>query len=415
MNRPTNIASESSEKFSPPFADASRNAGLSRLKDFLSRAGEHYARWRNFDLGLGDRSNISMLSPYLRHRLITQTEVLHLVFQEHGKSGAEKFVQEVFWRSYFKGWLEQHPQVWRDYSRQVEQLSETLKGNNGLRTAYDEALASRTGIECFDYWARELRETGYLHNHARMWFASIWVFTLKLPWQLGADFFLRHLIDGDPASNTLSWRWVSGLHTKGKTYLAAADNIAKFTKGRFNPAGQLSDDAQALYEDAEPELLPFQPTVIQKNGKTGILLTAEDCHPESLFEANVSRHILILEADPRGDTDISEAARRFTAGALDDLRVRAEDHFDTTVEKTDDINAVLEWARTNELDALMTPYAPVGVVAEKLMHLQSRLSEAGIVIQRKERKIDRLAWPHATKGYFKLKKKIPDIVNELGL
>ena len=94
-----------------------------------------------------------------------------------------------------------------------------------------------TGIDCFDAWARELVATGYLHNHARMWFASIWIFTLRLPWELGADFFLRHLIDGDPASNTLSWRWVAGLQTAGKTYLATAENIARFTGGRFAPQG----------------------------------------------------------------------------------------------------------------------------------------------------------------------------------
>ncbi len=76
---------------------------------------------------------------------------------------------------------------------------------------------------------------GYLHNHARMWFASIWIFTLRLPWVLGADFFMRHLCDGDPASNTLSWRWVAGLHTRGKTYLARASNIATYTGGRFTP------------------------------------------------------------------------------------------------------------------------------------------------------------------------------------
>ena len=71
-----------------------------------------------------------------------------------------------------------------------------------------------------------------MHNHARLWFASIWIFTLKLPWELGAAFFLEHLHDGDPASNTLSWRWVAGLHTKGKNYVASADNIEKFTDGK---------------------------------------------------------------------------------------------------------------------------------------------------------------------------------------
>ena len=113
------------------------------------------------------------------------------------------------------------------------------------------AEQGRTGIDCFDAWSTELRETGWLHNHVRMWFASIWMFTLRLPWELGADFFARELIDFDPASNTLSWRWVAGLHTRGKNYVARADNIARYTQGRYNPAGQLDEDPAPLSE-AEP-------------------------------------------------------------------------------------------------------------------------------------------------------------------
>ncbi|MCK7502530.1 MAG: hypothetical protein MZW92_81430 [Comamonadaceae bacterium] len=87
-----------------------------------------------------------------------------------------------------------------------------------------------------------------LHNHARLWFASLWIFTLELPWALGADFFLRHLLDGDPASNTLSWRWVVGLQTPGKIYLARADNIARFTAGRFPAVTGLATAARPLRE-----------------------------------------------------------------------------------------------------------------------------------------------------------------------
>ena len=73
-----------------------------------------------------------------------------------------------------------------------------------------------------------------------MWFASIWIHTLELQWELGADFFLKHLLDGDPASNTLSWRWVAGIHTKGKMYLADENNIKKFTLDRFKPQNKLN-------------------------------------------------------------------------------------------------------------------------------------------------------------------------------
>ena len=98
---------------------------------------------------------------------------------------------------------------------------------------FQRAIEATSGIECFDDWVKELIKYGYLHNHSRMWFASIWVHTLNLPWELGANFFLTHLLDADPASNTLSWRWVAGLHTEGKVYLANEDNIKKFTKERY--------------------------------------------------------------------------------------------------------------------------------------------------------------------------------------
>ncbi|MGY9006925.1 MAG: FAD-binding domain-containing protein, partial [Alphaproteobacteria bacterium] len=221
-----------------------RQAGLARLEQFALQAGLQYAKRRNYDFGVDRRGNVSALSPWIRHRLVTEEEVLRAILARHSVSGAEKFVQEVFWRTYFKGWLEQHPSVWTAYQHGLMQAL----GENHWFAEYKEAVKGRTGIDCFDHWARELVETGYLHNHARMWFASIWIFTLRLPWELGADFFLRHLIDGDPASNTLSWRWVGGLHTKGKTYLARASNIAKYTDGRFNPQGQLSSTADPLIE-----------------------------------------------------------------------------------------------------------------------------------------------------------------------
>jgi hypothetical protein len=78
-----------------------------------------------------------------------------------------------------------------------------------------------------------------------MWFASIWIFTLKLPWQLGAEFFMKYLFDGDPASNTLGWRWVAGIQTIGKHYLASSSNINKYTNNKYLTI-QLNNDADAI-------------------------------------------------------------------------------------------------------------------------------------------------------------------------
>ena len=226
--------------FDPTFP-ASRQAALQRLDAFVPRAGAQYASDRNTDRGPGRPSAVSRLSPYLRYRLITEEETAALVLGWHGFAAADKFVQEVLWRTYWKGWLEMRPAMWHRFLAERDQQRQSFRN---VRAVAD-AEAGLTEIEGFDDWARELVETGYLHNHARMWFASIWIFTLRLPWALGADFFLRHLIDADAASNTLSWRWVAGLQTVGKTYLATTKNIARYTNGRFAPKG-LAREAIAL-------------------------------------------------------------------------------------------------------------------------------------------------------------------------
>ena len=145
-----------------------------------------------------------------------------------------------FWRIYWKGWLEGRPKVWYDYKEKINEYITNLSKKNFYKD-YIKATNGQTGIECFDKWVNELKEFGYLHNHTRMWFASIWIFTLNLPWELGANFFYKNLLDADPASNTLSWRWVAGLHTEGKFYLARQDNIEKFSEFSFNNKSQLKE------------------------------------------------------------------------------------------------------------------------------------------------------------------------------
>jgi deoxyribodipyrimidine photo-lyase len=230
-----------------------RAAARQRLLEFLPRAGEHYKQRRNFDHGTERHDSVSCLSPWIRHRLLLEGEVAQAAFECHGVA-AGKFIDEVFWRTYFRGWMAHYPNVWVRYLRAVREARDTVDRDAGLAKRLQHAEAGDTGNAAFDHWARGLVTTGYLHNHSRMWFASIWVFTLRLPWVLGADFFLRHLLDGDPASNTLSWRWVCGLHTRGKIYLARRDNILRFTEGRLDPGPGLAQHAEPLWEpDAEGE------------------------------------------------------------------------------------------------------------------------------------------------------------------
>lgn len=169
---------------------ATRDAAHHRLASFVPLAGSTYAARRNHDFGPANRSNVSGLSPYIRHRLMSESEVVAIVLATHSASAAEKFIQEVCWRTYWKGWLEQRPQVWDAYLNELSRSRSDLRDDAALAAEIAAAETGNTGVACFDAWVHELVETGYLHNHARMWFASIWIFTLRLPWALGADFFI---------------------------------------------------------------------------------------------------------------------------------------------------------------------------------------------------------------------------------
>lgn len=388
-----------------------RRAGLERLEKFASRAGAHYAAQRNFDLGPADRSSVSGLSPWIKHRLITEEEVLAQTFACHGLSGSTKFVQEVFWRSYFKGWMEQHPSVWHHYQKGRDAAFEALEGSTSQKTDYDAAINGRTGIECFDHWCEELKSIGYLHNHARMWFASIWIFTLRLPWELGADFFLRHLIDGDAAANTLSWRWVGGLHTKGKTYLARASNIAQFTNGRFEPSGQLSLEAEPLPENTDHPMVPLPSPEPMLKGGYLLLVTPQHCRPEGFVSGTPAAVLGLL---PRTQSGQSEQVRAFERGAVIDAMSRLTGEAGHVTSAQDWSGPIIKAAQNAGTRNVVTSWATVGPVADQLGSARAALERAGLHLHQHQQTYDILAWPHAAKGFFKLKKKIPSILANLG-
>ena len=225
--------------------EISRNGALKQLDTFINSELANYSFKRNFDLGPKDKSNVSCLSPYISHRLITEYEVAKTVLSKFPYQKVEKYIQEIFWRVYWKGWLELRPQVWTDF---IEDLKGLKEDDN-----YKKAINGETQIECFNDWVKELKENNYLHNHTRMWFASIWIFTLNLPWQKGAEFFMKHLYDGDAASNTLSWRWVAGLQTKGKHYVAQSWNISKFTNNKYKNV-KLNENASPITDRREYKL-----------------------------------------------------------------------------------------------------------------------------------------------------------------
>ncbi|GAA0488594.1 hypothetical protein GCM10009096_34450 [Parasphingorhabdus litoris] len=400
------------------YPQPTRNAALSRLSDFAANMGHNYAHKRNFDYGANAnvaedlwRDNVSRLSPFIRHKLITEQELIAAAIATHGAQGADKFISEVLWRGYFKGWLEQRPQVWTDYVTNRDDKFAQLKTQGGLRKIYEQATEGRTGIDAFDHWAMELVETGYLHNHARMWFASIWIFTLKLPWELGADFFLQHLIDGDAASNTLSWRWVGGLHTKGKTYLATKENIAQFTDGRFNPTG-LAAEAIPLEEDVSYKLRPLKiPPVPPNAAAFALLVHDEDCHPESLtLPGKPALLIGSTGADSKSPNGVSDNVRTFANSAVADALARGAEHFGCKAvmwEKGEKLGSIMAKAG---LERLLSPWLPVGALKDAIGG-----EIGGNNVRWVMRDYDAAIWPLATKGFFPVKKKAPDALRALGM
>lgn len=378
------------------FPAPTRRSALDHLNQFVPRAGAAYASGRNTDPGPGQPAAVSRLSPAIRYRLVTEQDVVAAALAQHSFAACGKFVQEVCWRTYWKGWLELRPAVWQRF------LAERDAALADAAVCADLAVAEsgRTGIDCFDAWARELAETGYLHNHARMWFASIWIFTLRLPWALGADFFLRHLIDADPASNTLSWRWVAGLQTAGKTYLARADNIARYTEGRFSPRG-LAQEAVAL---TEPPVGPAGQLAVlaAPDGAAPSLLLVhhDDLNSESLFAADVPVRGVLAVCDPAmlwGD-----AARRFAAAGTADAATRAAAHFGCGAATADRLDAetLITAAQAAGARQVLTPAAPVGPVADALAALAPVLDAEGIALRPVRRRWDAALWPHARRGFF---------------
>jgi deoxyribodipyrimidine photo-lyase len=384
-----------------------RSAGLATLDRFVPHAGRHYAEQRNFDYGPARRDNISALSPYIRHRIISEQEVIAAVLKAHSPADSEKFIQEVFWRTYWKGWLQQRPAVWQQYLAELEfQKSRKI---NGLASAYD----GETGIQCFDHWADELRATGYLHNHARMWFASIWIFTLRLPWQLGADFFLSHLLDGDPASNTLSWRWVAGLQTIGKHYVASADNIERYSAGRFEKP-KLAMHGDPLVGIDHPDPVSIMPIPSPPGRQYMLLITEEDMYPIATLPKGVA---IACIATVGSCQPCAPHVANFKQSALQNAASDLSAHFGVAATSFDGWSApeLAGWAKENGVADIVTTEAPVGFVAPKLEQIRQDLAAQGIKLHLVRLQWDDLCWPHARKGFFVFKENIPAIIRDLNL
>ena len=142
----------------------SRDFAIQALNEFTEKNLVEYSRLRNFDFGPDKRSNVSCLSPYVTHGVISEKEIIKKSLKKYSFVKNEKFIQEVLWRVYWKGWLELRPDVWTDFIIDLNKLKQEYKNNKN----YLEAIEGKTKIECFNTWVNELKNYNYLHNHARL-------------------------------------------------------------------------------------------------------------------------------------------------------------------------------------------------------------------------------------------------------
>lgn len=190
----------------------------------------NYARSRNAIEGA-----VTQLSPYITHGFVSLPEVLAGVAARHRLDVQHKFVFELGWREYFR-------HVWQHRgARILDSLHEGLLPENVYGTELPEDIRqARTGVPAVDMAVRALYSTGYLHNHARMWLASYVVHLRKVQWRTGADWMVAHLLDGDLASNHLSWQWVAGTGSS-KPYLFNAENVSRYAPFDWHSVGTVID------------------------------------------------------------------------------------------------------------------------------------------------------------------------------
>lgn len=392
-----------------PRLEATRAAGLARLMDFVPRAGADYARNRNEDRGPQDRSNVSGLSPWIRSRAVTEWEVVAAVVERHGAQAAAMFVQEVCWRTYWKGWLALRPAIWSRYRAEAE----SLRADWISRPAYRQAVEGRTGIDAFDTFARELVETGYLHNHARMWFASIWIFTLGLPWPLGAEWFLHHLLDGDPASNTLGWRWVAGVQTRGKHYLARAENIRAYTAGRFQVDYPLNETALPVTEmEPIPEPCLLAPSAPDRGRRApcGWIVTSTDVRAPWECRTRPASIAGFVRAQPSCADAVSAFRSALVRDAVDQWK--AEGGHAVRIEGSDGAAQFREWVTRQELKHLLMVEPEVGGDMDLQSEIVDWCARLGVTLEYQRRRWDARLFPHATHGFFRFREQIPLIAGE---
>jgi deoxyribodipyrimidine photo-lyase len=253
-----------------------------------------------------------------------------------------------------------------------------------------------------DVFTEELRSTGYLHNHARMWWSAWWCHQHGLRWAAGARFFFDHLLDADPASNTLGWRWVAGLQTPGKTYLARRDNLAKYWESHGSLEG-IDDGVRARIPtetaDRSRVVLPEYPEApVEVKGRVALLGHPDDLSLEHTPLGTV-RPTAVALVDQRGDTD-SEAKRVWRGLAVDDAANRWKAHYECEVTRLPRWDDVTRWAQECACETLVLMAPFVGPDGDAWRPVRQALRDGGIEVIECRRAWDQRLFPAARAGFF---------------
>lgn len=213
------------KRIKQPAFVASREAALAQLSLVVPDA---YAKTRNFLDGA-----VTYLSPWITHGFLDTREAAIELRKKFELNFEHKMIFELGWREFFR---HVHGELGDGILKDIRRP--TFNGRYGNAMPLD-VLEARTGVEAIDEAVKHLYRTGYLHNHMRMWLASYVVHLRKVHWRTGADWMYAHLLDGDLASNHLSWQWVAGTFSH-KPYVFNAENVKKYAS-HLDCAGTVID------------------------------------------------------------------------------------------------------------------------------------------------------------------------------
>lgn len=195
---------------------------------------------------------VTRLSPYIRHGVVSPNTVRNHVLDNFPKAASERFLQQLAWRDYWQRLYRQNPDwIWND----IESYKTGFTASDYADELPDDIVLGVTGVAAIDQFIAELTQTGWIHNHARLYLAAYICHWRRVKWQAGAKWMMTHLLDGDPASNNLSWQWVASTFAN-KPYFFNLENIQKYSGPDIDSSPKNNMPLEGSYEQLFARLFP---------------------------------------------------------------------------------------------------------------------------------------------------------------